>query len=30
VIDDLTAPDRAATRLLYALGERSGAEVFVR
>jgi hypothetical protein len=28
VIDDLTAPDQMATRLLYALGGRSGAEVY--
>jgi hypothetical protein len=28
VVDDLTAPDSAATRLLYAFGGRSGAEVY--
>jgi hypothetical protein len=28
VIDDLTAPDCAATRLLYAFDGRSGAEVY--
>lgn len=28
VIDDFTAPERAATRLLYAFGERSGVEVY--